>query len=137
MLPTLDQLSKGEVGNVQRVLDVVCDERDRPVRVMDFDHTPTMAEMCRKYGAPFVAVLKRNREMKLLHAAHGRGYWLRNNRFRARWTAEIPVEIHGNPRNPLYWQYFHPLCYDTVERRKNLYKFLRKYDMAFSPIEKL
>lgn len=137
MIPNLDQLAKGEVGNVQAVLDNVCNQMDRPIRIMDFDHTPTMMEMCVKYGAPFMAVLNQNKEMKKLHAQNGRGYWLKNNRFRSRWTAEIPVEISGNRRNPLYWQYFHPDCTDPIEKRKLLYKFLRKYDMAFSPIEKL
>lgn len=136
MIPTLNQLSRGEVGPVQKVLDTICNPMDRPIRVMDFDHTPTMMEMCIKYGEPFMEVLRRNREMKLLHATGKRGYWLRKNIFRSRWVAEIPVQIAGNPRNPLYWQYFHPDM-DAHEKRKNLYKFLKKYDMAFSPIEKL
>lgn len=138
MLPTLDQLAKGEVGDVQKVLDNICNPEDRPKRVMDFDHTPTMMEMCVKYGPSFIAVLKRNAEMKKLHAMspQRKGWWLGRNRFAHRWVAEIPVQIEGNPKNPLYWQYFHPNM-DAHERRKHLYKFLRKYDMAFSPIEKL
>lgn len=149
MLPTLDQLAKGEVGNVKKVLNTICNDRyksfldtqlneyDRPVRVMDFDHTPTMNEMCIKYGKSFIDVLKHNRDMKLVHNLYKKGFWLGKNQFKHRYTAEVPVQIHGNPRNPLYWQYFNPECTDPQERRKNLYAFLRKYDMAFSPIEKL
>ena len=139
---------------MQRVLDTVCDPKDRPVvgvfhpalpkcvpvsmhARMDFDHIPSMMEMCIKYGEPFVEVVNNNRRMKLLHSQNGKGYWLGENRFRARWTAEIPVHISGNRRNPLYWIYFNPEMTDKVERRKALYEFLRKYDMAFSPVEKL
>jgi len=105
---------------------------------MDFDHDyPTMDEMCRKYGEPFIEVLKRNREKKLVHFEAKKGYGLGKNTGRFRYTAEIPVQIGGNPRNPLYWIYFHPQCVDKVERRKNLYAFLRRYDMAFSPIDRL
>ena len=137
MIATLDQLAKGQIGNVKRVLDTVCDERDRPIRKMDFDHTPTMMEMCIRYGKPFIDVLNHNKMMKNIHFTAKKGYWLGRNRFKNRYTAEIPVQIHGNPRNPLYWEYFHPDCIDRYERRKHLYAFLRKHDMAFSPIEKL
>ena len=147
MIATLDELSKGKVGDVKAVLNNICRKRtvletvlneyDRPIRTMDFDHTPTMDEMCRKYGESFIAVLRKNREMKLLHAVAKKGFALGKNTWKCRYTAEIPVQIHGNPRNPLYWEYFHPLCIDKYERRKHLYAFLRKYDMAFSPIEKL
>jgi len=148
MIPTLNQLSTGQFGNVKsviknacardnRYLDTELNERDRPVRVMDFDHVPTLREMCLKYGANFIAVLEHNRRMKLVHDEGKKGYGLGINRARIRYTAEVPVEISGNPRNPLYWIYFNPQCTDPIERRKNLYKFLRKYDMAFSPIWKL
>lgn len=156
MIATLDQLSKGQVGDVQKVLETICnkkdreldtvlDERDRPKREMDFYHIPTMQEMCIKYGWPFVSILEQNKRMKLIHNLHKKGYWLGKNRFKHRYTAEIPVQIHGNPRNPLYWIYFHCNCHwnsncldnEPYERRKLLYQFLRKYDMAFSPIERL
>lgn len=149
MIPTLNQLSMGQVGNVQAVINSVCKKRteldtvlneyDRPpVRVMDFDHDyPTMDEMCRKYGEPFIAVLRENREMKLLHNLTKKGFALGRNRWKCRYTAEIPVQIAGNRRNPLYWIFFNPECTDKYERRKNLYIFLRMYDMAFSPIERL
>lgn len=137
MIPTLDQLARGEFGNVKCVLDTICNESDRPIRFMDFDHTPTMMEMCIKYGKPFIDVLEHNKRMKNAHFTAKKGYWLGKNRFKFRYTAEVPVHISGNPKNPLYWEYFHPDCTDEYERRKHLYMFLKKYDMAFSPIEKL
>ena len=148
-LPSLNDLSTGKVGDMKAVLENICkrktpkyldtvlNEADRPIRKMDFDHTPTIQEMCRRYGEPFIAVLRHNKYMKLIHNEAKKGYALGRNRSRMRYTAEIPVQIHGNPRNPLYWQYFHPACVDKEERRKLLYAFLRKYDMAFSPIERL
>lgn len=147
MIATLDQLSKGSGVNVQKALKNICkpkfldtelNEYDRPVRKMDFDHDyPTMDEMCRKYGEPFMAVLRENRELKRLHNLAKKGYGLGKNRYQMRFTGNIPIQISGNPRNPLYWIFFHPLCIDKAERRKNLYRFLRMYDMCFSPIEKL
>ena len=147
--PSLNDLSVGKTGDVQKILQNICkrkipkyldtelNESDRPIRKMDFDHTPTIDEMCVKYGEPFIAVLRYNKEKKLIHNEAKKGYSLGRNPAKMRYTAEIPVQIHGNPRNPLYWQYFHPQCVDKEERRKLLYSFLRKYDMAFSPIEKL
>ena len=149
MITTLNDLSTGRVGDVKKVLKNICarktpkyldtelNEYDRPIRVMDFDHTPTIQEMCDRYGEPFIRVLRYNKAKKIDHREARRGYSIGKDHGRMRYTAEIPVQIHGNPRNPLYWRYFHPQCVDPQERRKLLYEFLRKYDMAFSPIDKL
>ena len=60
-LPSLNDLSTGKIGDMKKILENICkrktpkyldtvlNEADRPIRVMDFDHTPTMREMCRRY----------------------------------------------------------------------------------------
>ena len=133
----LTNLCKGEGVNLPYVLDKLC-ERDREIlgtRRMDFDHTPTIAEMRAKYGRDFDQSLVNNQAIRSHHRIQKRGYILGKNRSRMRWNGEIPVEISGNPRNPLYWEYFNPAM-DKHERHKHRYEFLRKYQ-EFMLVDKL
>src|SRR3990167_37950 len=106
MITTLNDLSTGRVGDVKKVLDSVCSRKipkyldtelnkaDRPIRKMDFDHVPTMQEMCDKYGEPFIRVLRYNKEKKVVHREAKRGYSVGKDHGRMRYVAEIPVQVH-------------------------------------------